>query len=261
MISKLLSLISTAKGAVAVATLATAAVAGGTVATNEDARVAVTDTVQNVTQVVTGASTSPKPTKAADANESGKPAVVAARNDADKKLRDAFQDDQQALEKLHSTKVEGADRQKLTQLVNDADKSLRARLTKALDDVAALTLGREGRESAAPSSTPLTTSPAPTTAAKASPDVKASFAPATQAQVDAIVVVAIADMKKIVTDATTAVAALPTFTPGKPSDQPGGKPSDQPGGRPSDQPGGRPSDTPDSRPSNVPPTARPTPTR
>src|SRR5258708_36137581 len=117
MISKLLSLLSTAKGAAAAVAIASAAVAGGTLATNDDARDAVTDTVQNVTQVVTGASPSPKPAKAADASESGKPAVVAARNDADKKLRDAFQDDQKALEKLHSTHVDSTDRQKLTQLV------------------------------------------------------------------------------------------------------------------------------------------------
>ena len=211
MLSKLLILLSTAKGAAAATVIAGAAVAGGVTATNPDVQQALGSAVDNVTHA-------------------GQPPVVAARNDADKKLRDAFQNDQKTLEKLHSTKVEGADRQKLDDTVNTADAALRARLTKALDDVAALTLGREGRESG---------SPKPSGSAKpsGSPDVKASFTPASQAAVDAIVSSAIADMDKIVKDAEAAVAALPTFQPGKPSDVPGGKPSDVPrGGPPSARP-------------------------
>ena len=75
---------------------------------------AITTTVQNVTQQgPANPSASPKGATAASASASGQPAVVAARNSADKKLRDASQDDQRTLEKLRSTKVEGADRGKL----------------------------------------------------------------------------------------------------------------------------------------------------
>ena len=246
MISKLLSLLSTAKGAAAATVIAAAGVTGGVTATNPEVQDAVGTAVQNVTETVTtvvqSATKSPKSSDAAKAADaSAQPAVVAARNAADKKLRDAFQDDQQKLEKLRGTKVEGADRAKLDDVVKDADAKLRDRLTKALNDVAALTLGREGLEASA--------SPKPS----GSPDVKVAFTAASQTKIDAIVIAAIADMAKITADAETAVAALPTFTPGKPSDLPGGKPSDLPGGKPSDVPGGK--------PSIVPPTPRPTPTR
>lgn len=210
MISKLLSLLSTAKGAAAATILAAGAVGTGVVATNSD--------LQNTIGLNTpSASESPR------ASASGQPAIVAARNDADKALRDAFQNDQQKLEKLRGTQVQGADRQKLNDIVGTADDQLRARLTKALNDVAALTLGREGLEASG--------SPAPSASPKpsSSPDVKASFTAASQAQVDAIVKAAIADMDKIASDAGTAVGALPTANPGKPSDVPGGKPSDVPG--------------------------------
>ena len=106
MLSKLLTLLSTAKGAAAATVIAGAAVAGGVTATNPDVQQALGSAVDNVTHV-------------------GQPPVVAARNDADKKLRDAFQNDQKTLEKLHSTKVEGADRQKLDDTVNTADAALR----------------------------------------------------------------------------------------------------------------------------------------
>ncbi len=244
MLAKILHLISTAKVAAAAGVIVAAGVTTGVVATNEDAQNAIGTTIQNVAQTVTGASPAPK-----DA-ESGQPAVVAARNDADKKLRGAFQDDQQKLEKLHSTKVEGDDRGKLADLIKDADAKLRARLTKSLDDVAALTLGREGRESSPP---PAGLSPASgpatlTASAKSSPDVKIALTAETQAKIDGIVKTAIADMDKIVADAEKAVAALPTFTPGKPSDaKPGEKRTDAPGGKPSDAPGGKPA-TPPGRP-------------
>ncbi len=230
MISKLLSLLSTAKGAAAATVIAAAGVTGGVAATNQDVQNAITNTIQNVVN----ANASPSP--------SGQPAVVAARNDADKKLRDAFQNDQQKLEKLRSTKVDGSDRSKLDTLVGDADSKLRDRLTTALNDVAALTLGRNGLDASA--------SPKPSS----SPDVKASFTADAQAKIDGIVTKAIADMDKLASDAEAAVAALPTFTPGKPSDVPGGKPSDVPGGKPSDVPGGKPSSAPTAP-------ARPSPTR
>lgn len=221
MIEKLLSLLSTAKGVAAATVIATAGVTGGVAATNEDVQEAISTAVQNVTQPA-GASPS--------ARSSNQPAVVAARNDAGKQLRDAFRVDQQKLEKLRATKVEGADRGKLADVITEADAKLRERLTRALNDVAVLTLGREGLD---PSF-----SPRPSASGKpsGSPDVKASFTADAQTKLDEIVKAAIADMDKIVSDAEAAVAALPTFAPGKPSDAPGGKPSDVPGGKPSTVP-------------------------
>ena len=207
MVTKLLTLLGTTKGAVAAGVLATAAVTGGVAATNTDVQNAVGAAVDNVSAAVTG----------------NRPVVVTARNDADSKLRGAFQKDQQKLESLRSSKVGASDRAKLDTLVTDADSKLRARLTTALNDVAALTLGREGLESGSPKPS-------------ASPDVKVPFTADAQAKVDAIVTTALTDMDKIVSDATTAAAALPTFEPGKPGDAPGGKPADLPGGKPADAP-------------------------
>ena len=198
MLTKLLTLISTAKGAAAATVVAAAAVGTGVAATNPDVQSALTNTVLNITE-------------GADAKSSNQPAIVAARNDADKKLRDAFQDDQQKLAKLHSTHVDSTDRAKLDDTINTADAKLRARLTQALNDVAALTLGREGLES-----------PKPT----GSPDIKIPFTADAQSKIDEIVATAITDMDKLATDAETAVAALPTFTPGKPADA--GKPASVP---------------------------------
>jgi hypothetical protein len=218
-LTKLLTLLSTAKGAAAAGVLAAASVGTGVAATNSDVQNAIGTAVQNVTEAVTNVVTQ-------------QPPVVTARNGADKKLRDAYQNDQQTLEKLHSTKVASADRSKLDELLGAADAKLRDRLTLALNDVAALTLGREGLEASGASK------PSP------SPDVKASFTADAQAKVDATAASAIADMDTIVTDATAAVGALPTFTPGKPADVPGGKPNDIPGGKPADVPGGAPATRP-----------------
>jgi len=195
MFSNLLTILSTAKGAAAATVVVAAAVGAGVAATNEDVRTAVNTTVQNIT-------------RSADSNQ---PAVVASRNDADKKLRDAFQDDQQKLAKLHSTHVDSTERAKLDDTINTADAALRARLTLALNDVAALTLGREGLES-----------PKPT----GSPDIKVPFTADMQTKIDDIVKTAIADMDKLTKDAEDAVALLPTATPGKPADA--GKPATAP---------------------------------
>ena len=74
MLSKLLSLLSTAKGAAAATAIAAAAVSTGVAATDQDVRDAVTNTVQNLT----------------DAKDVGQPAVVTARNKADSDLRAAI---------------------------------------------------------------------------------------------------------------------------------------------------------------------------
>ena len=190
LLGKALSILSTLKGAAAATVIVAAAVGTGVAATNEDVRTAVTNAVETVTGTT-----------------SAQPAVVGARNAADKKLRDAFQDDQQKLAKMHSTHVDNTDRAKLDDTINTADAALRARLTKALNDVATLTLGREGLES-----------PKPT----GSPDIKNPFD--AQAKIDDIVKTAIADMDQIAKDAADTVALLPTATPGKPDEA--GKPAD-----------------------------------
>lgn len=206
MITKLLALLSTTKGAAAAAVIAAAGLTTGVVATNQDAQTAVTSVVETVTN---------------SAKSSNQPAVVASRNDADKKLRDAFQVDQQKIEKLRGTQVDPADRSKLGDTLKTADDALRARLTKALNDVSALTLGRNGLDPSASPGKP-----------SASPDVKASFTTEAQAKIDDIVKTAITDMDKIAADAEKAVGAFPTFTPGKPADLPGGKPADTQSGAP-----------------------------
>ena len=194
LLGKALAILSTLKGAAAATVVVAAAVGTGVAATNEDVRTAVTNAVETVTGTT-----------------SAQPAVVGARNDADKKLRDAFQEDQQKLAKLHSTQVDGTVRVKLTDTINTADTALRARLTLALNDIATLTLGREGLES-----------PKPT----GSPDIKVPFTADTQTKVDEIVKTAITDMDKLAKDAEDAVALLPTATPGKPADA--GKPATAP---------------------------------
>ena|SRR5216684_3252553 len=215
MVTKLLSLLSTAKGAAAAGVIAAAGLTTGVVATNTDVQNALGSAVENVTG-------------AEHASPSGQPAVVASRNDADRKIRSAFQNDQQKLEKLRGTQVAPSARQKLDSIVGDADDKLRARLQQALDDVAALTLGREGLEASGSPKSGASAKPS------LSPDVKIDFIAATQAKIDDVVKTAIANMDKIASDATAAATALPTFQPGKPSDGPGGKPSDvgAPGNRP-----------------------------
>src|SRR2546427_9649124 len=136
LLSKLTTLLSTTKGAAAATVVAAAALTSGVAATNQDVQNAVNTAVDATVQTITRSS------------DSSQPAVVAARNKADKNLRSAFQADQQTLAKLHSTHVDNTDRAKLTDTVNKADAALRARLTLALDDVAKLTLGREGHEGA-----------------------------------------------------------------------------------------------------------------
>ncbi len=210
MITKLLALLAHTKGAAAAAVIAAAGLTTGVVATNEDARTAVTNVVETVTNT---------------AKSSNQPAVVASRNDADSKLRDAFKVDQQKIEKLRGTHVDPADRSKLGDTLKTADDALRARLTKALDDVSVLTLGRNGLDPSASPGKP-----------SASPDVKIPFTAEAQAKVDDVVKTAITDMDKIAGDAETAVAAFATVTPGKPADVPGGKPADLPGGAPQTQP-------------------------
>lgn len=214
MLSKLFSLAATGKGAAAAAILATATLGGTAAATNTDPIQAVREAGDNVAQLVTDATDKMSEDRAdadadkADADEAA-PAVVAARNAADKKLRSAFYDDHKALEKLRRTHVDKSDREKLEQLVTSADKQLRARLIKALDEVGALTLGRDGRDADK-------TRKSDSEKSATSTDIRATTVD--QAKVDVIVTAAIADMKKIVDDTTKAAKALPTSNTVKASD-------------------------------------------
>src|SRR5712691_1032160 len=203
MLAKLLALLSTAKGAAAATVIAAAAVGTGVTATNHDVQNALKDAIENVTE---------------------RPAVVTARNDADKKLRDAFKNDQRMLEKLRETKVEGSGGEQVRDLIKRADDKLKDRLEKALDDVAALTKGREGHETdTQKSSTEVKTSPEVKSSAevKSSPEAKESqeakvvFNAEMQTKVNLIVTTAIAEMDKIANDAVLAVAAFPVSTTGK----------------------------------------------
>jgi len=252
MFAKLVSLLTTVKGVAAATLIAGATVGTGVLVVDPAARDAIGTAVQNISSPTSSqlkeAEGSARPSGRPSASPSGQPAIVAARNSADQDLRRAFQDDQQALEKLRGTRVDGPDREKLNDVIRTADEKLRERLTRALNAVAALTLGREGQEASA--------SPRASARPSGSPDVRASFTPAAQAQIDAIVKAAIADMATIVSDAEKAVAAFPQNAPGRPSGSPGGgRPSDNPGGgRPSENPGGRPSASPRNgdRPSALP---------
>jgi hypothetical protein len=194
MITKLLALLGHTKGAAAAAVIAAAGLTTGVVATNEDARTAVTNVVETVTNT---------------ANSANQPAVVASRNDADNKLREAFRVDQQKIEKLRGTQVDPADRSKLGDTLKTADEALRARLTKALDDVSVLTLGRNGLDPSASPGKP-----------SGPPDVKVAFTTETQAKIDDIVQTAMTDMDEIAAGAEKAVAAFAPFTPGKPAGRP-----------------------------------------
>jgi len=202
LLGKLLAILSTAKGAAAASVIVAAAVGTGVAATNVDVQTAISATVRNLGQ-------------GADAKSSNRPAVVTARNDADKKLRDAFQEDQQKLAKLHSAQVDGTVRVKLTDTINTADTALRARLTLALNDIATLTLGREGLESPKPIG---------------SPDIKVEFTADAKAKVEGMVNAAITDMNSIVVAAQATVTLLPTFAPGKDGAKPddAGKPASAP---------------------------------
>jgi len=212
LLTNLAAFLSTTKGAAA-ATVVAAAALTGVAATNQDVQNAVNTTVQTITRSA----------------DSSQPAVVAARNKADKDLRDAFRADQQKIAKLHSTHVDNTDRATLNTTVNTADAALRDRLTKALNDVAALTLGRNGLEGASGA-----------TGSTGSPDIKKEFTADTQTKIDEVVTTAVTDMDKIAKDAEDAVALLPTVTPGKPEDA--GKPADV--GKPTDVQGGKPASVP-----------------
>ncbi len=251
MLAKLLALVTQLKAAGVTAVI----IAGATTVTVAGTSPEVQDTVQQFTSTLSQA--------ARTDCDRGQPVVVAQRNAADKLLRAAFQTHQNALQDLRGGK--GVDNQAVGAVVKKYDDLMRMRLDKALNDVAALTLGRVGQNrgsaSPAPSASPSTSpsgsaspapscSPAPsaspTSSASASPAPSASGTPDQQGRVtvaerttleanlQSIVDLAIADMDAFVTSATAEVAAVPAPQRGKPSDNPGNKPENV--GKPSASP-------------------------
>ncbi len=256
MLSKLLSLLVAGKGgAVAAAIVVAGATTVGVVTTSPEVQDTVSNVVNAVTTVVAPdlAQADKKKDEDKDRGECdrGKPVVVAQRNAADKALRDAFEDQHKRLE--HARDGKDLDHQKANELLQKADREMRAVLTKALNDVGALTQGREGQErdeqrneqkagatpaatptgtpTATPTPTPTSTptatptpaantaaTPTPTPGAKAecaaSSDAKKA-AVTLNAKIKAIVDKAKADMKAIADKALAAVAVLPAVEHGK----------------------------------------------
>lgn len=246
MLAKLMTLLAATKGA----SVAAVVVLGAATLTVGAASPEVQDTVNAVVQTVTGQTTSETARTFRNDCGQGQPAAVAQRNAATKLIDAAFQTDQKALQGLRGKDV---DNKAAGELIKTADDQLKDLRTKALNDVAALTLGREGqnRPSGSPSPKPTpSTSPSPcpsenpeaTESAKPSksPKAEGSAKPSEQgrvtvaerttldANVKAIVDKAVADMDQLVKDTTALVGALPAAEHGKPSDNPGKKPSAKP---------------------------------
>lgn len=265
MLAKLLTLLTASKGAAVAAAL----VVGAATVTVGASSPEVQETVRQVVQTVSGNQTSDS-AKSQDGCDHGQPVIVAQRNAATKLIDAAFQTDQKTLEQLRG---KGVDNKAAGDIIKTADDQLKDLRTKALNDVAALTLGRDGQNKPSGSASPKpSSSPAPSASAcpsaapeasespkpSGSPKAEGSAKPSEQgrvavadrttldASIRSIVDKAIADMDKLVKDAQAKVGALPSPEHGKPSDQPGGKPSDKPNdnGKPSDAPGGKPSESP-----------------
>jgi len=240
MLAKLLALLAATKGA----TVAAVVVLGAATMTVGATTPEVQDAVKTVMQTLT------VQTEQTDRSDcGGQPAVVAQRNAATKLIDAAWQEDHKGLEDLRG---KGVDNQAAGALIKTADDQLKDLRTKALNDVAALTLGREGQNKAsgspAPSKSPKpSASPCPSEspeAAKpsASPKAEDSAKPSQEgrvtvaerttldANIKAIVDKAVADMAAVLKDAQAKVGALPAAEHGKPSDNPGNdhKPSGSP---------------------------------
>jgi len=237
MLAKLLAYLAHAKGAsIAIVVTVSAATATVGAATPE-----VQDALRNALHVCD--------------DQTGQPAVVAQRNAADKLLRAAYEVDHKALIDLRGGK--DLDNKLVGDVVRDYDDQLRDTLNKALVDVAALTLGREGQvrkaESASPAAavvggaTPATAvgpTTCPDTAAGSSPKPSKSPKPSGSPEqgrvavanrttlndeLQAIVDKTTKDMTTLVEKATDEVAKIPApdrGTGNKPEDK--GKPSAKP---------------------------------
>ena len=270
MLAKLLTLLTASKGAA----VAAAIVLGAATVTVGASSPEVQDAVNQVVQTVTGQTTTQTSDTARASKtdcDKGQPAAVAQRNAATKLIDAAFQKDQKALEELRK----GGSDKAAGDLIKTADEQLKDIKTKALNDVAALTLGREGQDkqdtqdkqdkasgSPKPSKSPEpSASPCPSERPEAAESPKPSGSPKTDkadgsvkpseqgrvavadrttldANIKTIVDKAIADMDAVVKAATAKVGALPSPEHGKSSDKPGSdnKPSDKPDNKPSGNP-------------------------
>lgn len=255
MLTKLASLLATAKGAAAATLIAGSAVAGGTVAAVPEAREAVTESVSAVTttlgSAVAAVAKAANERRAADTS-CGKPEVVAQRNEADKQLRDAFHDYHQTLTDLKGGTA--ADHQKVNAVVKPAQEELRGVLKVALVDVARETQGRTGQVAKANAAAADQSTSASAGAADQSPSASACDASSGKQDVTlnttiaAIVKDAIDDMADIVEEATTEAGAVLPTERGKPANDPARgndkKPADAQQGQPADKPGNKPSTPP-----------------
>ena len=239
MLAKLLALIAQGKGA----GLAVVLIASATTVTVASTTPELQDAVQQLSANV-GLSASQR-------DCGGQPAVVAQRNAADKLLRDAWNKDHKMLTDLRGGK--GVDNKAVGEIVKKYDDQLRDTLNTALNDVAALTLGREGQvrkaeESASGALLPLVSPATPASAAgttsttpkpPCSPKPSGSGKPEDQgrvavanrttldAPIKAIVDKAITDMTDLVTKATDEAGKVPAPERGKPSDNQGNTPEDK----------------------------------
>ena len=273
MLGKLLALIAQTKGA----TVAAVLIAGAATATVASTTPEVQDAVQQLTANV-GLSSSHR--GCGDEDGQGQPAVVAQRNAAEKLLRDAYNKDHKALEDLRGGK--DVDNKAVGEIVRKYDDQLRDTLNTALNDVAALTLGREGQVrkaeasasakaspsgSASPTVSPSTSpsasgttsatpkpscSPKPSASGSATPKPSESAKPSGSGKPDDQGRVAVANrttldpqVRAIVDKAITDMTLLVTKATDEASKVPPpdhGKPSDNPGNKPEDK--GKPSDNP-----------------
>jgi hypothetical protein len=234
MLAKLLALLAATKGA----TVAAVVVLGAATLTVGATTPQVQDAVKTVMQTL-----SVQTTDQTDRSDcGGQPAVVAQRNAATKLIDAAFQEDQKALETLRG---KGVDNQAAGDLIKTADDQLKELRTKALNDVAALTLGREGQNKAsgspAPSKSPKpSASPCPSESPEAAESAKPSASPKAEdsakasqegrvtvaerttldANIKTIVDKAVANMAAVLKDAQAKAGALPATDHGKPSGSP-----------------------------------------
>jgi len=233
MLAKLLALITATKGA----TVAAVVVLGAATMTVGATTPEVQDAVKAVMQTL---NVQTEQTDRSDCG--GQPAVVAQRNAATKLIDAAWQDDHKGLEDLRG---KGVDNQAAGALIKTADDQLKDLRTKALNDVAALTLGREGQNkpsgSPEPSKSPKpSASPCPpespeaaeTPKPAASPKAEDSAKPSQEgrvtvalrttldANIKTIVDKAVADMAAVLKDAQAKAGALPAAEHGKPSGSP-----------------------------------------
>jgi len=240
MLAKLLALLAATKGA----TVAAVVVLGAATLTVGATTPEVQDAVKTFTQTLTVQS---EQTDRSDCG--GQPAVVAQRNAATKLIDAAWQEDHKGLEDLRG---KGVDNQAAGALIKTADDQLKDLRTKALNDVAALTLGREGQNKASgspapskspkPSASPCSSespeaakpsaSPKAEDGAKPSQEGRVTVAERTtlDANIKAIVDKAVADMAAVLKDAQAKVGAVPPAEHGKSSEKPGNgnKPSGSP---------------------------------